>query len=504
MAALRSAGLAADDHRRRSPCHHPRSRGAARRGDRGQVPRCPWPLRPLRRSLRAGDADPRARSPRGRHPRAPAPRRFQAQLGAELKTWVGRPTALTFAPRLSAAWGAKVWLKREDLAHTGAHKINNALGQALLAQRLGTTAHRRRDRRRPARRRYRDGLRAPRPAVHGLHGRDRHGAPGAERRRACGCSGRGRAVTGGEPHARRRSNEAMRDWVADPWARSTCSARRSARIPIPMLVRDFQRVIGREARAQILEADGRLPDAVVACVGGGSNAIGMFHPFVGDRDVRSSASRRAAGHSDSASTRRPSPTAAPACCTAATRCCCRTPTARSRRPHSISAGLDYPGVGPEHALLMTAGRVQYESAIDDEALEALEGMRRARGHPAGARDGTRPVGVKRWARANPGKHGPLPLGPRRQGHADVAADGAEVSGGAGQARRDAAASSASAFGGPRRRPGDRRVPHRGLPDGAGFGHRAAVAAPPTWSRSACRSPTRWPTASPSSARARKR
>src|SRR6202167_290832 len=210
---------------------------------------------------------------------------FRAELNGELRSWVGRPTALTHAPRLSARWGADVWLKREDLAHTGAHKINNAMGQALLAKRLG------------ARRIVaetgagqhgvasaaacaRVGL--PCTVYMGAVDMERQ-APNVGRMKLLGASVI--AVTSGDRTLRAAIDEALRDWVADPTSTYYLLGSAVGGHPYPYIVRELQAVIGREARAQLLERSGALPDALFACVGGGSNAIGLFHAFLGDRSV---------------------------------------------------------------------------------------------------------------------------------------------------------------------------------------------------------------------------
>src|SRR5580700_4517424 len=210
---------------------------------------------------------------------------FQAELSRELQDWVGRPTALTPVPKLSQRWGASVWLKREDMAHTGAHKINNALGQALLARRLG------------ARRIVaetgagqhgvasaaacaRVGL--PCTVYMGALDMERQ-APNVGRMRLLGASVV--AVNSGDRTLRAAIDEALRDWVSDPIATYYLLGSAVGGHPYPYIVRELQAIIGREARAQMQELSGVLPDAVVACVGGGSNSIGLFHAFLADRDV---------------------------------------------------------------------------------------------------------------------------------------------------------------------------------------------------------------------------
>ena len=210
---------------------------------------------------------------------------FRREHGHELRTWVGRPTARTFARGLSERWGANVWLKREDLAHTGAHKINNALGQALLARRLGA-------------RRIVAETGAGQHGVASAAACARVGLPcivymgAVDMERQAPNVGRMRLlgaevvpVTSGDRTLRAAIDEALRDWVSDPLGTFYVLGSAVGPHPYPWLVRELQAVIGREARAQMLEEAGRLPDALIACVGGGSNAIGLFHPFVADTSV---------------------------------------------------------------------------------------------------------------------------------------------------------------------------------------------------------------------------
>src|ERR1035438_6304106 len=217
-----------------------------------------------------------------RHLHSPA---FQAEFQHELKTWVGRPTALSFAPALSKRWGADVWLKREDLAHTGAHKINNALGQTLLAKRLGakriiaeTGAGQHGVASAAACARV--GL--PCTVYMGELDMERQ-APNVGRMKLLGA--KVIPVTSGDRTLRAAIDEALRDWVSDPNGTYYLLGSAVGGHPYPYLVRELQAVIGREARAQMLERAGALPDAIVACVGGGSNSIGLFHAFLGDAGV---------------------------------------------------------------------------------------------------------------------------------------------------------------------------------------------------------------------------
>jgi len=304
---------------------------------------------------------------------------FQHELAQQLKTWVGRPTALTFAARLSARWGAKVWLKREDLAHTGAHKINNATGQALLAKRLGA-------------RRIVAETGAGQHGVASAAACARLGLPCTvymgeiDMQRQAPNVGRMRLlgtkvvpVTSGDRTLRAAIDEALRDWVADPLDTYYLLGSAVGPHPYPYLVRELQAVIGREARDQIQEAEGRLPDACVACVGGGSNAMGLFYAFLPDKSVRLFGVE-AAG--DGLETPRH----------AATLLKGRVGVLHGARSyvlcdddgqiaeaHSISAGLDYPGVGPEHAHLKETGRARYLSITDDEALGGFQQLARTEG-----------------------------------------------------------------------------------------------------------------------------
>ncbi len=205
---------------------------------------------------------------------------FQAEFSRELKSWVGRPTALSPAPTLSKRWGAQVWLKREDLAHTGAHKINNAIGQTLLAKRLGAKriiAETGAGQHGVASAAAAARLGMPCVVYMGAVDVERQ-APNVDRMKLLGATVV--PVTGGDKTLRAAIDEALRDWVSDPDGTYYSMGSAVGPHPYPYLVRELQSVIGREARAQMLEAAGRLPDVAVACVGGGSNAIGLFHPFL--------------------------------------------------------------------------------------------------------------------------------------------------------------------------------------------------------------------------------
>ena len=327
---------------------------------------------------------------------------FQAEFTAELKTWVGRPTALSRAGTLSRRWGADVWLKREDLAHTGAHKINNALGQTLLARRLGakrviaeTGAGQHGVASAAAAARV--GL--PCTVYMGAVDVERQ-APNVGRMKLLGATVV--PVTGGDATLRAAIDEALRDWVADPDGTYYVLGSAVGPHPYPYLVRELQSVIGREARAQMLEQAGGLPDVAVACVGGGSNAIGLFHPFVGDAGVRLlgiEAGGRGPGLGDNAA----SLTAGtPGVLQGSYTLILQDANGQVQETHSVSAGLDYSGVGPEHAWLMRSGRVSYEAATDDEALDALLECAKYEGILAAIETAHAFAGARRYAAAHPG------------------------------------------------------------------------------------------------------
>jgi tryptophan synthase beta chain len=327
---------------------------------------------------------------------------FQRALTSELKSWVGRPTALTHAPTLSARWGADVWLKREDLAHTGAHKINNGIGQALLAKALGAER------------------------VVAETGAGQHGvasaaacarvglpctvymgeidvarqAPNVDRMRRFGATVV--AVKSGDRTLRAAIDEAIRDWVSDPVGTYYLLGSAIGPHPYPYLVRQLQAVIGREARAQMQEAGG-LPSAVFACVGGGSNAIGLFHAFLGDRNVAiygvEAGGRGPALGEHSATLSHGKPGVLHGTYTMLL----YDGNGQIQETHSISAGLDYPGVGPEHSLLKQIGRVEYRSATDAEALEALDECCEAEGILPALESAHALAGAKRHAAAHPGQ-----------------------------------------------------------------------------------------------------
>ena len=306
--------------------------------------------------------------------------RFNAEFADDLRLYVGRPSPLYPAKRLSAAWGgATIYLKREDLNHTGAHKINNTIGQALLARHMGKT-------------------RVIAETGAGQHGvatatvAARFGMQcvvymGSEdiKRQAINVyrmkllGAEVVPVESGSKTLKDALNEAMRDWVTNVENTFYIIGTVAGPHPYPMMVRDFQSVIGKEVRYQIMEFEGRLPDALVACVGGGSNAMGLFHPFVDDAEV-AMVGVEAAGEGIASGKH------------AATLCVGRPGVLHGNRTylletedgqiietHSISAGLDYPGVGPEHAWLKDSGRARYVSITDQEALAAFHELTRTEG-----------------------------------------------------------------------------------------------------------------------------
>ncbi|WP_372715773.1 tryptophan synthase subunit beta [Immundisolibacter sp.] len=322
------------------------------------------PLRELETAYHAAQVDPD----------------FRAELEQDLRDYVGRPSSLYLAQRWTReVGGARIYLKREDLNHTGAHKINNTVGQILLARRMGKTR------------------------VIAETGAGQHGVATATvaarlgvacvvymgvedirrqtanvyRMRLLGAEVR--AVESGSRTLKDALNEALRDWVSNVDNTFYIIGTVAGPHPYPQMVRDFQAVIGREARGQVLEREGRLPDAVVACVGGGSNAIGIFHPFLDDPSVvlygvEAAGYGLASGHH------------------AASICAGSPGVLHGNRTyliqdkdgqigdtHSISAGLDYPGVGPEHAYLHDTGRARYVAVSDDEALAAFHGLTRTEG-----------------------------------------------------------------------------------------------------------------------------
>ena len=306
-------------------------------------------------------------------------RAFNAELDHMLTTYVGRPSPLSDAPRFSALVGAPVWLKREDLNHTGAHKINNTVGQVLLARRMGKRR------------------------IIAETGAGQHGVATAT---VCARFGLECVVYMGEEDMRRQelnvfrmrlmgakvvgvssgtrtlkdaTTEAIRDWVTNVHDTYYIIGSVVGPAPYPRMVRDFQSVIGREARAQMLEATGRLPKTVVACVGGGSNAIGAFHAFIGDPavelvGVEAAGEGLESGHHSASLAR-----GRPGVLHGSYSYLLQDEHGQVHPAHSISAGLDYPGVGPEHSYLKDTGRALYVAVSDREALEGFQLLSRLEG-----------------------------------------------------------------------------------------------------------------------------
>jgi tryptophan synthase beta chain len=305
---------------------------------------------------------------------------FRDELGALLKDYAGRPTLLTEVKRFGRqAGGATVLLKREDLTHTGSHKINNVLGQVLLAKRMGKTR------------------------VIAETGAGQHGVATAT---AAALLDLDCAVYMGEEDTHRQAlnvsrmrmlgaqvipvatgtrtlkdamNEAFRDWVSTVGHTHYCIGSVGGPHPFPMIVRDFQRVIGREAREQVLSQQGRLPDAVIACVGGGSNAIGLFDAFIPDPQVRLIGCEAGGDGLDTGRHAATLTGGSPGILHGMRTYVLQDDEGQTRSTHSISAGLDYPGVGPEHVWLMETGRASYRAVTDAEAMHAFDVLCRTEG-----------------------------------------------------------------------------------------------------------------------------
>ena len=327
---------------------------------------------------------------------------FQKEFQRELREWVGRPTALTHAPRLSERWGTDVWLKREDLAHTGAHKINNAIGQAILAKRLGakrviaeTGAGQHGVASAAACARV--GL--PCAVYMGAVDIERQ-APNVDRMRRLGAEVV--AVESGDKTLRAAIDEALREWVTDPAGIYYLLGSAVGASPYPYLVRELQSVIGQEARQQMLDQAGGLPDAAFACVGGGSNAIGLFYPLLGEdiELIGVEAGGTGDGLGQNAATLA---TGTPGVLQGAYTIILQDDDGQVQETHSISAGLDYSGVGPEHALLQATGRVTYVSASDDDSLEALEELCETEGILTALETAHAYAYARKWSKSNPGK-----------------------------------------------------------------------------------------------------
>jgi tryptophan synthase beta chain len=298
---------------------------------------------------------------------------FRGELDGYLKHYVGRPSPLYFAERLTRRFGgARIYLKREELNHTGAHKINNCMGQILLAMRMGKT-------------------RIIAETGAGQHGVAtatvcaRFGLPcvvymGAvdvERQkpnvfRMNLLGARVEPVTSGSATLKDAMNEALRDWVTNVHDTYYLIGSAAGPHPYPEMVREFQAVIGRETREQVLEIEGRLPDAVVACVGGGSNAIGMFHPFLNDEGVRLIGVEASGDGMDTDRHAAAINGGRPGVLHGNRTYLIQDTVGQITEAHSISAGLDYPGIGPEHAFLHDVGRAEYMTCTDREALDAFQ------------------------------------------------------------------------------------------------------------------------------------
>ena len=306
---------------------------------------------------------------------------FQAELRSQLSSFVGRPTTLHYVPRFSemVGSGVKIYLKREDLAHTGAHKINNALGQGLLAKRMG------------------------KKRIIAETGAGQHGVATAT---VCAMLGLQCIIYMGEVDIQRQSlnvfrmkllgaevrsvssgtktlkdaiNEAIRDWVTNVETTFYLFGTAAGPHPYPRIVRDFQSIIGIEARKQILEQEGRLPDSIYACVGGGSNAIGIFYPFADAKEVQligveAGGTDLEVGHHAATLV-----TGRPGVLHGTLSYLIQNEDGQVLDTHSISAGLDYPGVGPEHSYLKETGRASYASASDETALRGLQALSRTEG-----------------------------------------------------------------------------------------------------------------------------
>lgn len=305
---------------------------------------------------------------------------FKAEMDYLLKDYVGRPNPLYYAePLTKHLGGAKIYLKREELNHTGAHKINNCIGQILLAKRMGKT-------------------RIIAETGAGQHGvatatvAARFGLPcviymgevdierqqpNVFRMRLLGAEVR--AVKSGSKTLKDAMNEALRDWVTNVHDTFYIIGTVAGPHPYPQLVRDFQCIIGEETREQMIEREGRIPDSLVACIGGGSNAMGMFHPFLDDRDVQIYAVEAAGEGLDTARHAASLAKGVPGVLHGNRTFLLQDEDGQITEAHTISAGLDYPGIGPEHAWLHDMGRVNYVSATDKEALEAFQLLSRVEG-----------------------------------------------------------------------------------------------------------------------------
>ncbi len=304
---------------------------------------------------------------------------FRRELDYHLRDFVGRATPLYLAERLSQEYGAKIYLKREDLCHTGAHKINNTVGQILLARRMG------------------------KPRIIAETGAGQHGVATAT---VCARFGLECEVYMGEEDTHRQAlnvarmrllgakvipvtsgtgtlkdatNEAMRDWVTNVRHTHYIIGSVVGPHPYPMLVRDFQSVIGVETRGQCLEREGRLPDFLIACVGGGSNAMGLFYPFLMDKTVKFIGVEAAGEGLDTGRHCAPLTAGSPGVLHGSASYLLQDDDGQVAPSHSISAGLDYPGVGPEHSFFKDSGRAEYVAVTDSDALNALQSLARTEG-----------------------------------------------------------------------------------------------------------------------------
>jgi tryptophan synthase beta chain len=329
--------------------------------------------------------------------------KFQERFRHELFSWVGRPTPLTYATRLSQAWGARIWLKREDLAHTGAHKINNAVGQALLAQQLGAQriiAETGAGQHGVASAAACARLGMPCVVYMGEIDMQRQ-APNVGRMRLMGATVV--PVKSGDRTLRAAIDEALRAWVSDPLDTYYLLGSVVGPHPYPYLVRELQAVIGHEARAQILRETGALPDALIACVGGGSNSIGLFHAWVPERSVEIIGVEAGGRGKELGANAATLTYGRPGVLHGTYSMLLQDEQGQVQETHSVSAGLDYPGVGPEHALLLATGRVRYEAASDEEALAALKECCEMEGILPAIESAHALAGAKRWAAQNHGK-----------------------------------------------------------------------------------------------------
>ncbi len=305
---------------------------------------------------------------------------FTAELDGLLANYAGRPTPITRASRMTEdLGGARIYLKREDLAHTGAHKINNVLGQCLLAKYMG--------KKRVIAETGAGQHGVATATVAALLGQECVVYMGAEdiERQALNVfrmellGAEVIPVTSGSQTLKDATNEALRDWVTNVRATYYCIGSVMGPHPYPTLVRDFQRVIGLEAREQMLELEGRLPDVVMACIGGGSNAIGIFHPFIGDEGVRLVGVEAAGEGIETGRHGAALKTGEPGVLHGMRTLLRSDDDGQIFPAHSISAGLDYPGVGPEHAALRDSGRAEYVAATDEQALDAFIYLSRMEG-----------------------------------------------------------------------------------------------------------------------------